>query len=50
MDLLRNFKHAQTFRLLALDLAGGIELEIASNGIETHWISTDFVYEYGAVL
>jgi glutamate-ammonia-ligase adenylyltransferase len=31
MDLLRNFKHAQTFRLLALDLAGRIELETLSD-------------------
>lgn len=31
MDLLRNFKHAQTFRLLALDLAGGIDLETLSD-------------------
>ncbi len=31
MDLLRNFKHAQTFRLLALDLAGGVELETLSD-------------------
>jgi glutamate-ammonia-ligase adenylyltransferase len=31
MDLLRNFKHAQTFRLLALDLAGSIELETLSD-------------------
>jgi len=31
MDLLRNFKHAQTFRLLALDLAGGIRLETLSD-------------------
>jgi glutamate-ammonia-ligase adenylyltransferase len=31
MDLLRNFKHAQTFRLLALDLAGGISLETLSD-------------------
>ena len=33
MDLLRNFKHAQTFRLLALDLAGGIELEALSDDL-----------------
>lgn len=31
LDLLRNFKHAQTFRLLALDLAGGIDLETLSD-------------------
>ncbi len=31
MDLLRNFKHSQTFRLLALDLAGSIELETLSD-------------------
>lgn len=31
MDLLRNFKHAQTFRLLALDLAGSLELEALSD-------------------
>ena len=31
MDLLRSFKHAQTFRLLALDLAGGIDLETLSD-------------------
>lgn len=31
MDLLRNFKHAQTFRLLALDLAGAITLERLSD-------------------
>ncbi len=31
MDLLRNFKHAQTFRLLAIDLAGSIELETLSD-------------------
>jgi glutamate-ammonia-ligase adenylyltransferase len=31
MDLLRNFKHAQTFRLLALDLAGSIDLETLSD-------------------
>lgn len=31
MDLLRQFKHAQTFRLLALDLAGGIRLESLSD-------------------
>ncbi|UCH47383.1 MAG: bifunctional [glutamate--ammonia ligase]-adenylyl-L-tyrosine phosphorylase/[glutamate--ammonia-ligase] adenylyltransferase [Betaproteobacteria bacterium] len=31
MDLLRHFKHAQTFRLLAVDLAGGIDLETLSD-------------------
>ena len=31
LDLLRNFKHAQTFRLLALDLAGSIDLETLSD-------------------
>jgi len=31
MDLLRNFKHAQTFRLLALDLAGAVTLERLSD-------------------
>ncbi|UCD67090.1 MAG: bifunctional [glutamate--ammonia ligase]-adenylyl-L-tyrosine phosphorylase/[glutamate--ammonia-ligase] adenylyltransferase [Betaproteobacteria bacterium] len=31
MDLLRHFKHAQTFRLLAVDLAGGINLETLSD-------------------
>ena len=31
MDLLRNFKHAQTFRLLALDLAGSVALETLSD-------------------
>lgn len=31
MDLLRNFKHTQTFRLLALDLANQIELEALSD-------------------
>jgi glutamate-ammonia-ligase adenylyltransferase len=31
MDLLRQFKHAQTFRLLAIDLAGGITLERLSD-------------------
>ncbi|MGD8789115.1 MAG: bifunctional [glutamate--ammonia ligase]-adenylyl-L-tyrosine phosphorylase/[glutamate--ammonia-ligase] adenylyltransferase [Burkholderiales bacterium] len=33
MDLLRNFKHAQTFRLLALDLAGGVDLETLSDDL-----------------
>lgn len=31
MDLLRNFKHAQTFRLLALDLADAVTLERLSD-------------------
>ena len=31
MDLLRNFKHTQTFRLLVLDLAGAIDLETLSD-------------------
>ncbi len=31
MDLMRHFRHAQTFRLLALDLAGSIELEKLSD-------------------
>jgi len=33
MDLLRNFKYAQTFHLLALDLAGAIELEALSDDL-----------------
>jgi len=33
MDMLRNFKHAQTFRLLALDLAGGIDLVTLSDDL-----------------
>jgi glutamate-ammonia-ligase adenylyltransferase len=31
MDLLRHFKHAQTFRLLAVDLASAIDLEALSD-------------------
>ena len=31
LDLLRHFKHAQTFRLLAIDLAGAIDLEALSD-------------------
>ncbi len=33
MDLLRHFKHAQTFRLLAVDLANGIDLETLSDDL-----------------
>jgi hypothetical protein len=30
--------------------SGALRLKIVSQGIETHWASTDFVYEVGAVL
>ena len=30
--------------------AGGIELEVASQGIETHWVATDLVFEEGGTL
>jgi hypothetical protein len=34
----------------SLGYSAGCELEVATNGIETRWVSTDYVYEVGGVL
>jgi hypothetical protein len=33
-----------------IGMAGGIELQVVANGIETHWVATDVVFELGSVL
>ena len=36
--------------ITGIGFSGGFELEVASKGIETHWVSTDIVMEVGGVL